>query len=133
LILATMRDTAPDRSQELTSLVADAYRLPNVHRMDLGGLDVADIAAYLRAHGGVDERHVGEAAVLLGEQTGGNPFFVRELWRDLERQGGFPALRSGTFSAPRSVRDTLESRIRTFAAADRECLELAAVLGDAFE
>ena len=133
LLIGTMRATAPDRSQELTSLVADAYRLPNVHRMELSGLDTADIAAYLTAHGGVDHRHVGEAAVLLAEQTGGNPFFLRELWRDLERRGGFDTLRSGAFTAPRSVRDTLESRIGSFAAADRECLELAAVLGDAFE
>ena len=136
LIVGTMRDTAPDRSQELMSLIADAYRSPNVHRIDLGGLDTADIAAYLMAHGGIDRGHAVQAATLLQDQTGGNPFFLRELWRDLERQGGFRALKSGHFTAPRTVRDTLdtlEERLRSFVPAERECLELAAVVGDGFE
>ena len=133
LIIGTLRDMAPDRSQELTSFIADVYRLPNVHRIDLGGLAMADITAYLVAHGGVEHSDVSEAATLLQKQTGGNPFFLRELWRDLQRRGGFGALRSGDFTAPHTVRDTLEAGLRSFAPTERECLELAAVIGDAFE
>ncbi len=133
LVVCTLRDTAPDRSQALVSLITDAYRAPNVHRIDLGGLAAADVAAYLHADGGVDRGDVEEAARLLAAQTGGNPFFLRELWRDLQRHGGLAALRYGAFTTPRTVRDTLENRIRSFAPAERECLELAAVIGDAFE
>ena len=133
LVVCTLRDTAPDRSHALVSLVTDAYRAPNVHRIDLGGLAAADVAAYLTAHGGVGPGDVEEAARLLAAQTGGNPFFVRELWRDLQRHGGLDALRSGDFAAPGTVRDTLEGRIRSFAPAERACLELAAIVGDAFE
>ncbi len=133
LILGTMRDTTAERSAELTSLITDVYRSPNVQRIDLVGLDTAEIAAYLTAHGGIDPAHVGEAATLLATQTGGNPFFLGELWRDLQRRGGFRALLSGDFQAPATVRDTLETRLRAFAPTERTCLELAAVLGDAFD
>lgn len=132
LLVCTLRDTAPDRSQELVSLVADAYRAHNVHRIDLGGLAAADVVAYLLAHRGVGRGHVEEAARLLEGQTGGNPFFLCELWRDLQRRGGLDALRSGDFTAPRTIRDTLENRIRSFTPAERECLELAAIIGEAF-
>ena len=82
-MLCTHRTTAPDRSDELTYAIADLYRLDGVRRLDLAGLSVEEVAQYLVAEGGLSARRAREYATVLRDQTGGNPFFLRELWRDL--------------------------------------------------
>ena len=72
-------------------------------------------------------------APVLRDQTGGNPFFLRELWRDLASRGGPAALRRAHFRAPDSVRHTIERRLDRLAAPHREVLELAAVIGEDFD
>src|SRR5215472_15392174 len=99
LLLCTHRTTAPDRSDELTYAIADLYRLDGVRRLDLAGLSTDEIAEYLVAEGGLSGRRAREYAAVLRDQTGGNPFFLRELWRDMA--GGAPAERG---PADQSVR-----------------------------
>lgn len=131
LVLATHRTSGPDRSPALLQTVAGLYRLPGVQRVELPPLGVGDIAEFL-----VNETHkplalLQTAAQALHRHTGGNPFFLREVWRDLVVHGGWAALRSGTIGAPDSVRDTLQVRIDALTPSSRQLLELAAVLGDA--
>lgn len=133
LVLGAFRTTAPDRSDDLTHTIADLYRLEGVRRMDLSGLDTEDIAAYLVRAGGAAAGDARGAAPVLRDLTGGNPFFLRELWRDLHGRGGLDALRSGQVRAPGSVGDTLERRLMGLGAAMREVIELAAVVGDRFD
>ena len=83
LVLCTHRTTAPDRSDVLTFAIADLYRLDGVRRLDLAGLSVEEVAQYLVAEGRLSARRAREYATVLRDQTGGNPFFLRELWRDL--------------------------------------------------
>lgn len=132
LVLATMRSTAPDRSSDLSYLMADLYRLPGVRRIDLSGLKLEDIESYVAAESGKTERHLRETAALLRDQTGGNPFFLREMWREVAKAGGVEALRTKRVTAPYSVRDSLERRIRSFDPLGRTVLEHAAVLGVRF-
>jgi DNA-binding CsgD family transcriptional regulator len=132
LVLATMRTSAPDRSDELAFMVADLYRLPGVSRIDLGGLEVADIEKYLR-DAGADREHLRETAAVLRDQTGGNPFFVRELWLQMVRSGGLRALKAGNFVPPPTIRDALAQRVGSFGTTERTTLELAAVAGDTFD
>lgn len=132
LVVATMRNTAPDRSEELSFAIADLYRLPGVTRLDLGALATEDIEQYLKFSIGHADPHIREAAAVLRDQTGGNPFFLRELWRDLAGNGGVDAVRFKKLSAPSSVRDTLERRIQSFDDVGRSVLEHAAVLGTVF-
>jgi len=126
LLLCTHRTTAPDRSDDLTYAIADLYRLDGVRRLDLAGLSTEEIAQYLVAEGGLSARRAREYATVLRDQTGGNPFFLRELWRDMT---GAPTRAFGT-RAPVSVRDTLQRRLARLTPAERAALETAAVLGD---
>jgi DNA-binding CsgD family transcriptional regulator len=130
LILCTHRTTAPDRSDELTYAIADLYRLDGVRRMDLPGLSADEVAQYLVAEGGLPVRRAREYATVLRDQTGGNPFFLRETWRDIVARGAAVPGRPSVTSAPASIRDTLQRRLSRLALREREVLEAAAVLGD---
>jgi DNA-binding CsgD family transcriptional regulator len=126
LVLCTQRTTAPDRSAALVATVAQLYRLDGVRRIDLGGLATEDIAEFLAAEGQLPIRQVRSTAAILRDQTGGNPFFLRELWRDLATgAGSLTDLR-----APVSVRDTVASRLDRLAVPERQTVELAAVVGE---
>jgi DNA-binding NarL/FixJ family response regulator len=132
LVLGTFRTTAPDRSDELSARLADLHRLDSVRRLDLAGLDTDAIAEFVCLHGGVSRAGARAPAAILRDRTGGNPFFLRETWIDLERHGGVSALR-GPQRVPVSLGDTLAARLAGLGERVREILELAAVLGDAFE
>ena len=130
LLLCTHRTTAPDRSDELTYAIADLYRLDGVRRIDLPGLSADEVAQYLVAEGGLPVRRAREYATVLRDQTGGNPFFLRETWRDMVARGGPAPVRPSATPAPASIRDTLQRRLSRLALREREVLETAAVLGD---
>jgi len=140
LVLCTHRTTAPDRSDDLTFAIADLYRLDGVRRLDLAGLSVEEVAQYLVAEGRLSPRRAREYATVLRDQTGGNPFFLRELWRDLAGSDAFTGAGAGglptrTFGAhaPVSVRDTLQRRLSRLSPGERAVVETAAVLGDGGE
>ncbi len=140
LLLCTHRTTAPDRSDDLTYAIADLYRLDGVRRLDLAGLSVEEVAQYLATEGGLSVRRAREYATILRDQTGGNPFFLRELWRDLagsdaftDAGAGAPPARVFRAHAPVSVRDTLQRRLSRLAPGERVVAETAAVLGDGGE
>jgi DNA-binding CsgD family transcriptional regulator/tetratricopeptide (TPR) repeat protein len=133
LLLASHRSTAPDRSRPLAQAMAPLYRLDGVRRLDLAGLDTEDITDYLIRESGVSANRARSYAAVLRDQTGGNPFFLRELWRDLAARGGPANLRATDFQAPESVRHTIESRLGRLAVPHREVLELAAVIGEDFD
>lgn len=130
LVLAAHRTTRPDGSEPLLQEIAALHRLPGVRRLDLAPLDTEDIAEYLRREGGVPGHRAGPAAVILRDRTGGNPFFLRELWRDLESRGGLAAVGVDTGSAPNVVRDTIRRRLAGMTDAHRDVVSLAAVSGE---
>lgn len=132
LVLATLRTTVPDRSEEVSARVAELHRLEGVRRVDLGGLDSDAVAEYVRLRTGLPLAELRAPAALLRDRTGGNPFFLRELWADLERRGGVAALR-GSLRVPGSIGDTLAARLAGLGEQVRRLIELAAVLGDAFD
>lgn len=132
LILGTLRTTVPDRSDHLTHSVAEMYRLAGVQSLDLGGLDVEAIADLLAAEADYSTDQIRVSATVLREQTGGNPFFLKEVWRELAGRGGIGAL-GREFRAPRSVRDALGLRIGDLEPSDAEVVQLGAVIGESFE
>jgi DNA-binding CsgD family transcriptional regulator len=129
LVLATQRSTEPDRSDELTYAIADLYRLDGVRRLDLAGLTTDEVAEYLILDAGLAIRRAREYAAVLRDQTGGNPFFLRETLRDGAAGRGITT-RGGGQPAPVSVRDTLQRRLTLLTPDAREALEVAAVVGD---
>ena len=132
LVLGTFRTTAPDRSGELSARLADLHRLDCVRRLDLGGLDTEAIAEFVCHHAGLSPAGARAPAAILRDRTGGNPFFLRETWVDLERHGGVAALRRPQ-RVPASLGDALAARLAGLAGQVREIIELAAVLGDQFD
>jgi DNA-binding NarL/FixJ family response regulator/tetratricopeptide (TPR) repeat protein len=132
LVLATFRSTAPDRSDEMAARVAELHRLDGVRRLDLSGLDTDAIAEYVVLRSGLPLREARAPAALLRDRTGGNPFFLRELWADLERRGGVSTLRFSQ-RVPASISDTLTARIDGLGGEIRQVIELAAVLGNEFD
>src|SRR5262249_56502397 len=104
VLLCAHRTTAPDRSDELTYAIADLFRLDGVSRIDLPGLSTDEIAQYLVAEGGLPVRRAREYATVLRDQTGGNPFFLREMWRDIVARGGAAQGRPFATPAPASLR-----------------------------
>ena len=129
LVLATRRTTAPDRTDAVSHALADLHRLDGVQRLDLAGLDTEDVAEYLRSTAGVTRTAARAAASVLRDRTGGNPFFLREYWQDLEARGGLDAVRSPT-KPPRSIQDALERRLAAVGDDHATIIEFAAVAGD---
>ncbi|HET6966482.1 MAG TPA: AAA family ATPase, partial [Acidimicrobiales bacterium] len=132
LVVGAFRTTAPDRSDELAARMAELHRLEGVRRVDLSGLDTEAIAEYLSLRAGLPLSEARPPAALLRDRTGGNPFFLRELWADLERRGGVSALRSPG-RVPSSISDTLAARLAALGEDVRAVIELAAVLGPTFD
>ena len=130
LLLATHRTTAPDRSPGLVGTIAQLYRLDGVRRLDLAGLGAEDIAQYLVREGNLSPHGARSAATVLRDQTGGNPFFLREIWRDLCARGQTAALDITARPAPASVRDTILGRLERLTVPQRQTVELAAVVGE---
>lgn len=130
LVLASHRSTTPDRSAALTDTLSRLHRADGVRRLDLDGLSTGDVAEFLRGEAGVPADRTQGPAAVLRDQTGGNPFFLRELWRHLAARGGLAALRTGSFQAPASVRDTLQAKLSCLSEPQRQTLELAAVVGE---
>ena len=133
LILATHRTSKPDRSRSLGETIAGLHRLDGVRRLDLSPLTTDDIAEYLACQVPAPDLQIRRAAALLRDQTGGNPFFLRELWRDLTGRDGLADMRPAAFTAPESVRDALEQRLSRLTKEHQEVIELAAVIGEHFE
>ena len=130
LILAAHRTTEPDRSEPLVREIAQLYRLPGVRRLDLPALDTEEVAEFLRREGRVPRHRAASAAVILRDRSGGNPFFLGEVWRDLESRGGVAAVGRDTAPAPDVVRETIRRRLSPLTPQERDVVCLAAVSGE---
>ncbi|PXY35898.1 BTAD domain-containing putative transcriptional regulator [Prauserella flavalba] len=117
LVVATYRTT--DTSPALTALLGRLARAEPA-RVYLGGLPAGELPALVRATTG---REIDAAtAGALHERTGGNPFFVRELARLLDTEGGLSGV-------PAGVRDVVRYRLDTLPESVRTVLREAAVVG----
>ena len=132
LVLATARDAAPDRSLELSQVTSELYRRDDVHRLDLPGLDTDEIAVYLQRNGIVGGREARRVAAMLRDATGGNPFLLREVCRDLDPCRGFSE-REWRLSAPGAYAHSVTERLEAMPRSEREVVRVAAVMGEEFD
>ncbi|GAA4119590.1 helix-turn-helix transcriptional regulator [Knoellia locipacati] len=132
LCLASYRSTAPDRSAPLAGAVAELHRLEGVSRVRLSPLTEGDVAEYVTARTGAPPDRARAVAPLLLERTGGNPFYLREVVRDLVDAGGdgLAHLGSGELPTPQTVRDLYAGRLGRLGTGTRRLVEVAAVVGD---
>ena len=133
LIIVTHRTTPSDRSRAVVQALANLYRLPGVGRLDLDPLDVDDVVEYVAGESGAPPASVRALAAALRETSGGNPFVLRELWRDVSLRGGPDTVDTARLRAPSSVRDTVQSRLDVLPDRYREIIEFAAIVGEQVE
>jgi DNA-binding SARP family transcriptional activator/tetratricopeptide (TPR) repeat protein len=124
-VVGTYRDTELARTHPLAATIADLRRDRVADRVTLGGLDAAEVAAYLAAVGNHDTALSRE----LSEVTSGNPFFLIEALRHVEESGG--VWEPG--SLPEGVREATGRRLSHLSDAANDALSVAAVAGTTFE
>ena len=132
LVVATFRTTEPDRSDELTTRLAELHRFDGIRRLDLAGLDTEAIAEFVSRTQQLAPASARTAAALLRDKTGGNPFFLTELVNDLEIRGGIATL-GVQQTVPASIGDAIARRLGGLGVTVREVIEQAAVLGETFD
>jgi ABC-type transport system substrate-binding protein/class 3 adenylate cyclase len=109
--------------------------MPLFVELELEPLPSADTRALAEADAGGELPE--ELAQLIGERTGGNPYFVGEAIRDLrergalERENGHLVL-VGPASIPAALQEALQARIDRVDGEARELLTTAAVIGRSF-
>ena len=129
LVLATYRETEVDQSHPLAQALAELRRARVLADLTLTGLGEGEVAALMSAQ-------VGQAAPAgfarsIADRTGGNPFFVEELLRDVRVADDWSAALA-RIEVPQSVKDVLLRRLSRLEDACRRVLTLAAVVGREF-
>jgi DNA-binding SARP family transcriptional activator len=140
LILATYRDTELDIRHPLAQLLADLQRDASVQWMSIGGLDERATATLLEAAAGhALEGGGAQLAQLLQTETGGNPFFIRELLAHLIESGAIDRraerwrdLRASELEVPDELRHVIDQRVARLSEPARRALSVAAVAGPSF-
>ena len=133
LVLATYRDVPPDATDALGELETDLLRLTGTRRIHIGGLQNAEIVAYLTAVGPGADGQVERAAPLLHERTGGNPFLLGEVWREIRDHGGLDRVVSGRLAVPGSLQAMVRRRLSRLGTLARAEVGLGAVIGESFD
>jgi DNA-binding NarL/FixJ family response regulator len=117
LFVASYRSDELHRRHPLRSLLAELQRLPTVDDIELPAFDSGELAAQLA---GITGEHADpELVETVLARSGGNPFFVEEL----------VAAGEASLALPRSLRDTLEHRVRQTPSAVQRLVRIASVAG----
>ena len=142
-LLVTYRDSDLTKHHPLTAALADLRRLDGVERVALQGLHAEDVQAMTAAAAGheLDADGIALAGEITAE-TGGNPFFVGEILRNLSESGmvvydeqrdRWVIDRSSGVALPESVREVVDRRVEVLGADARLTLTAAAVIGRSFD
>ena len=117
LVLATYRSDELHRRHPLLPLIAELQRLEEVDQFELAAFGADEVAAQLAGITG--EPVAGELVETVLARSGGNPFFAEELM----------ATGQAGLALSRSLRDTLEGRLRSLGAPAQHVLRVASVAG----
>jgi tetratricopeptide (TPR) repeat protein len=143
LVIVTYRDSDLTKDHSLTGVLAGLRRKDGVERIRLSGLGLVEVADLVAAAAG-HELDVDGVALAggLATETGGNPFFVGEILRNLVESGAitfdetarrWSVDRVALSSLPESVREVVEHRIDRLGEQAAEALRIAAVIGRSFD
>ena len=117
LIVATYRSDELHRRHPLRPLLTELQRLESVEVIELGAFREDEVAAQLAGIRGTPAEPHLVATVLA--RSGGNPFFAEELL----------AAGAAGLVLPRSLRDTLEDRVRQMSPDAQQVVRVASVAG----
>jgi len=141
-VLGTYRDTDLDRSHPLADVLAELRRHPGVDRLDLDGLDPAEVATFMESAAGHDLDEPGlELAGAIYAETQGNPFFVGEVLLHLVeseaivyRDGRWTrAMTLEEVGIPEGIREVLGRRLSRLSDTANQALAIGAVIGATFD
>lgn len=140
LILGIYRDTDLSHAPQLADTLIDLNREHLVERIVLGGLDELAVGELIA---GLTEAAPKDLTPILLQKTGGNPFYIVEILRDLVESGALvnSAVQSdrsagsllARIGVPEGVRQLVERQLARLDVATREALMLASVLGVRFD
>jgi tetratricopeptide (TPR) repeat protein len=136
LVVVTHRPTEP--AHPVTSALASLARLDGVERLELAGLDEADVRSLLETTDlDIEGPDLDSVARAMRYETGGNPLFLHELVRHLadtaaRRAGANPMGLLGQ-GLPQGVRDVVTARLASLSPEANLLLERAAVVGIDFD
>ena len=134
LIAGTYRDTELRRGHPLQNILADLGRVEAFQRVPIRGLLETEIAQYVELVAGEPVEHRLLDAVC--RQTEGNPLFMKELVRLLERNGALRdprCLDSGRgLEIPDGVREMIGIRLDRLSGPTNRVLRLASIIGAVF-
>ena len=142
-VLCTSRLEELGDDHALLALLADLHREPTVSRVELHGLGDQDVRALVGAVAEIPPH--ADAARLTAEVrsgTGGNPFFITELMKNLAEFDELTASHDQWSPAgrvdwvgrlPRSINETILRRVHRLGSEVEHVLGSAAVAGDEFD
>jgi DNA-binding SARP family transcriptional activator len=138
LIVATYRQTDANVSGWFSESLAGIRRTTPVETIALSGLSPAETKELLEdAIGRALSDHEAAGAANLQRHTGGNPFFLQEVVRDLREAGGsleaWSAANAEELLLPDRMRDVVRWRLRQVTATCMRVLSAASALGDEFD
>jgi hypothetical protein len=120
VLLVTHRATQVDGGEPTAALLSDVRGDPTVQSLTLGGLRDRDVVDLLgQATGAVPSEADRVWAARLNQRTGGNPFFIHELLRQLPERDALPA----------GVTGLIQQRLARLPDRTVTVLRVAAVLG----
>ena len=138
LVVVAYREIDLDRQHPLAGALPGLRREPYVRRVVLGGLDadgVRDLLEDLAAH-----ELPAEFGEVLRAETGGNPFFVREVVRNLveegrvrREQGRWVADPIASLRLPEGVREVIGRRLSRLSGDANRLLGVAAAFEAGFD
>ncbi len=138
LLLATFRDTVAEIPDSLATLLAELRRTNTARRISLSGLDPSSVEDFVATTVGHDlDRDLRILAQSLAARTGGNAFYLGELWQHLVSSGRVACVGgrwtvqsdAGIDAVPESVREVESARLVTLSAPARHVVELMAIGG----
>ncbi len=133
MILGAWRTPISDRDSSFLASVANLYRDPAIHWLDVTGMDEPEVAAMVTQLG----RTASPAVIRqLTADTNGNPFFISEIVRlylEHDSPAGDPALHELDRGIPPSIREVVRLRFTRLSERTRHMLSVAAILTHGFD
>lgn len=128
-LVLTTRPTAADSPEPLIDCLSELARVHGGVRLDLDGLDLEAVAAWLERR--IDGVADPQLAALVHDRSGGNPFFAQELVALLAGEGRLSAPDAGR--VPAAVSDVVRRRVGRLPDDSQRLLSIASVVGRTFD
>ncbi|HEY7031875.1 MAG TPA: AAA family ATPase [Thermomicrobiales bacterium] len=135
LVVGTYRDTELHRQHPLDEVLAGLRRERSFQRLRLHGFNRQEVAQFLAPAGTVPPTLPPALAVVISEETNGNPFFIEEVMRHLLEEGKLGGGRADLreLGIPEGVRQVVRRRMARLSPAANRLLSYAVVFTGGFD